>query len=349
MIQEHGGDIWRYGGCLDFSTNISPLGTPESIKQAYLQCAGNLTWYPEPDSTSLCRAIAGYENVPEDSVICGNGAAELIYSVVQVLHPNTALVAVPSFGEYEKALHSVNACVRRYFLREDRGFILEDAFTEEISGDVQMVFLCSPNNPTGRLAPVDLLEKILARCRETGTLLFLDECFNDFTTDPDAVSMKKYLAEYSNLFILKAFTKKAGIAGLRLGYGLCGNKELMDKVRRHSPCWNVSLPAQAAGMAALKEQDFYQKNREIVFRERPFLTRVLENAGFRVFPSDANFLLFKGGGGLFESMLKQKILIRDCEGFDGLEKGFYRIAVKTHEENLLFEKALRRICLERRG
>ena len=117
-----------------------------------------------------------------------------------------------------------------------------------------MVFICNPNNPTGELVSIELLEKILKRCREKDVMLVMDECFNDFIEEPERYTMKNYLKENKNLFILKAFTKIYAMAGLRLGYGLSSDESLLKKMTSVSQPWAVSIPAQIAGVQALKEK-----------------------------------------------------------------------------------------------
>ena len=341
MKHVHGGDIYRHRGCLDFSSNINPLGTPDSVKKAVMESLDHLAEYPEPGSGSLCKAIAEAEQVPYDSVLCGNGAAELIFSVVNTARPKEALLPAPAFAEYEQALRMNGCLVRHCFLKEENGFAPDLSFCDQITEKTDMVFFCNPNNPTGRSVGKEFLEKLLARCKETGTILFLDECFGDFAEDPDEISCKGALDRFPNLFILKAFTKRYGMAGLRLGYGMCSDYAFLGKVRESIQPWNVSVPAQMAGIAALSETGFAEKARAVIFQERPFLKKTLQEAGFRVFPSDANYLFFKGREDLADRLLEQGILIRDCSNYAGLSRGFFRIAVRTHPENRILAAALK--------
>lgn len=195
----------------------------------------------------------------------------------------------------------------------------------------EAVFLCSPNNPTGRLIPQAILEKILLYCGETGTRLFLDECFLDLSDD--GVSMKSYLRDCPQLLILKAFTKSYGMAGVRLGYCLCADNALLGEMAEASQPWNVSSLAQAAGVAALREEAFLRQTRALIRAERPWLTRRLTELGFWVCPSKANYLLLYGPEGLAEALRQRGIAIRSCANYYGLSAEWYRIAVRRHEEN----------------
>lgn len=208
-----------------------------------------------------------------------------------------------------------------------------------------MVFLCNPNNPTGRLIPLPLLEQILQYCAAQGARLFLDECFLNLTED--GVSAKSLLAAHPELLILKAFTKSYGMAGIRLGYCLCADNALLRRMAAASPPWNVSSPAQSAGVAALAERDFLQRTLSLVRTERRWLTDNLTALGFWVCPSHANYLLFRGPLGLREGLLQQGIAIRGCGNYNGLGDGWYRIAVRPHGENEALITATRQFCKEK--
>lgn len=176
----HGGDVYSYQGCLDFSANCNPLGTPENVKEAIIRSLNSIADYPQVGYAPLRKAIGLYENVREESVICGNGAAELIYSLCRAKKPHRALIPAPTFAEYEQALKSVDCEVEYFYLKEDKGFILGEDFLEALERKPDMVFLCNPNNPTGLLIDREFLFQVLRRCREYDIFLVIDECFLDF-------------------------------------------------------------------------------------------------------------------------------------------------------------------------
>ena len=236
--------------------------------------------------------------------------------------------------------------VERYFLHQAQNFVLDDrflSFLEEKKPEV--VFLCTPNNPTGRLLPLPLLEQILQVCAAWGARVFLDECFLDLTED--GISARSLLAAHPALLILKAFTKSYGMAGIRLGYCLCADSALLHRMAATSPPWNVSSLAQSAGVAALAERDFLQRTLSLVRTERRWLTDNLTALGFWVCPSHANYLLFRGPLGLREGLLQQGIAIRGCGNYNGLDDGWYRIAVRPHGENEALITAIRQFCKEK--
>ena len=148
------------------------------------------------------------------------------------------------------------------------------------------------------------------------------------------------IEQYSNLIIVRAFTKIFAIPGVRLGYLVSSNQEMLEKIQMHLPEWNLSWFAQEAGAACTKEVEFVEKTVEAVTIEREFLTEGLKKAGFQVFESKTNFILFYTEKELYEQLLNQGILIRDCSNFRGLTKGYYRVAVKSREENERLLKAI---------
>ena len=342
----HGGDIYAGNVRLDFSANTIPFGTPESVLAAITRALPEVHRYPDPYCRRLVQAIAGHEQVPTSYILCGNGAADLIYTYCAALRPRTAVELAPTFVEYGAGLAQVGCRVERYFLHQAQNFDLDERFLSFLEGKKpEVVFLCNPNNPTGRLIPLPLLEQILQYCAAQGARLFLDECFLDLTED--GVSAKSLLAAHPELLILKAFTKSYGMAGIRLGYCLCADNALLRRMAAASPPWNVSSPAQSAGVAALAERDFLQRTLSLVRTERRWLTDNLTALGFWVCPSQANYLLFRGPRGLREGLLRQGIAIRGCENYSGLDDGWYRIAVRPHEENEALITAIRQFCKEK--
>lgn len=331
---QHGGDVYRYKGCIDFSANLNPLGTPQRVVQAVAESANKVADYPDVRCEALREASAAYEGVGPSMLYFGNGAAEVIFSLCLALKPKKALIPAPTFAEYEQALSSVDCQVVHEYLKEEEGFRVGEDFIRAIEREQpQMVFLCNPNNPTGVLTSADVLKEILTACEKAGSLLVLDECFNDFIQEREQYTMKAYLADHPSLFILKAFTKRYAIAGIRLGYGISADAKLLEKMEQVTQPWNVSSPAQAAGVAALEEEDYVNEGRRLIWKEREYLREELSRLGYKLYDSRANYIFFYSERPLWEDCKNRGVLIRDCSNYPGLGQGYYRIAVRTHEEN----------------
>ena len=227
----HGGDVYKYDHCLDFSANCNPLGTPQSVKKAIIDSVDGLSDYPRVGCGPLKEAIAVYEQTQKEYLICGNGAADLIFSLCRAKNPKKALLLAPTFAEYEQALVSVGCEITRYYLEETSDFCVEENYLQLLKTEKpDIIFLCNPNNPTGITMPQELPEKILASCSELGIFMVVDECFLDFVKDPDRHTLKGKLAEHPNLFLLKAFTKRYAIPGVRLGYGFCSDRKVLERM-----------------------------------------------------------------------------------------------------------------------
>ena len=336
----HGGDSYVGGICLDFSASINPLGTPKGVLEAMRQSLGEVCRYPDPCCRRLVEAIADAEHVPEGDILCGCGAAELIYAYCGVLRPRIALVMAPTFSEYAQALELVGCRVEQYPLARENDFDLDSGFLSYLEENrPEVLFLCTPNNPTGRLIPRELLLEILAICGRRDIRILLDECFLELSEG--GVSAKDLLGQYPQMVILQAFTKSFGLAGVRLGYCLSRDRALLEKMSCQVQPWNVSIVAQAAGVAAAREQQFLLDARALISTERRWLTAALENCGIWVCPSAANYLLLHGEPGLDIALRRHGIAIRNCNNYQGLGDGWYRVAVRSHEENVKLMQAIR--------
>ena len=350
IILTHGGD-WaglaaRYGAetpLLDCSANVSPLGLPAGVAAALSGWVTRCSRDPDPLCRALSGAIGEAEGVPAGWVLCGNGAADLIWRAALALKPARALVTAPTFAEYQAALEAAGCRVEAFRLEEKKDFVLDESFLDALEPGVGMVFLCEPNNPTGRNSPRPLLERSLARCRAIGAVLVVDECFGDFLEDPAAHTLKGCLGAYPNLVILKAFTKIYGMAGVRLGYLLGSDEYLLARLRRAGQPWAVSTPAQEAGLAALKETEYVRQVRALIAQERPVLAAGLRALGCRVVEGEANYPLFRCETPLIEPLRQRGILLRSCGNYEGLDDAWYRTAVRTGPENARLLGALKEV------
>lgn len=339
----HGGDVYQHNDCIDFSANCNPLGTPKGVIDAGIKSLQQVFQYPQVGYLPLREAIGAYEGVSAKNVICGNGAAELIFTLTRAMKPKKALLLAPTFAEYEQALRSEDCEIQYYYLKQSHGFAMQTDFFAHLNSELDMVFLCNPNNPTGILTERAFLQKVLELCAEKQIFLVVDECFQDFIEEPENYTLKQELSKYSNLFLLKAFTKRYAMAGIRLGYGLCSNHKLLEKMESNVQPWNISTIAQNCGIAALKETEYVSQGRQLIFQERAYLKEEMTCLGLNVFDSKANYIFFCGSEYLFEKCLEKKILIRNCNNYEGLSSGYYRIAVKTHKENEAFIQVLQEI------
>lgn len=349
----HGGDIYtageRYDKVYDFSANINPLGMPKKAEAAAACAVSSCEHYPDPLCRRLTEKISAAEKVSANQVVCGNGAADLIFRLALALRPKKAMVCSPTFSEYAQSLKSSGSRVVYHTLQEERDFRLTEDILLQIEAEegLELLFLCNPNNPVGDLTERSLMERILCLCRERGITVVVDECFMELTGRADAFSLTGKLNRYENLLILKAFTKTYAMAGLRLGYLLSANEELLDRVFAFGQPWSVSTPAQEAGIAALCEEGYLDKSLALIREEKIRLCRALTAKGCRVFSPEANYIFFfcENGEGFRRAMAEQGILIRSCSNYRGLSGNYLRIAVRTPEENDYFIQRMEELDL----
>ena len=338
----HGGNIYKNKVKADFSANLNLLGMPESVQKAAIEGVLASQVYPDPDCTLLREKLALLHQIPMDQILCGNGAAELIFALVAEVKPQKALIVAPSFFEYTQALNYVHCEITEYFLKKEHQFCIQEDFLDWIKPELDLVFLCNPNNPTGQLIDPILLEKIVTKATKMNCLCVIDECFLSFVDEKDQYSCSS-LIKNNSICILKAFTKIYAMPGIRLGYLIASDQKLLSNMKNGIQPWSVSVVAQKAGVAALDEVEYLNETLNQLKSEKDFLLEQLHLLDYEVYGSAANFIFFKGETNLFQQLLSEGIMIRDCSNFSGLEQGYFRIAVRTRQENCLLIETIRRI------
>lgn len=319
---------------IDFSVNTNPLGLPESVVQKLPEIAATAEFYPDSDCKKLRSMLAQKYHMETGCILCGNGADDLLYRLVFSLKPAKALIVEPAFEEYGRALRLVGCQVVHYLLDSERQFDLDERILSALDVDLDMVFLCNPNNPTGRAAEPALLEQIAEICQKNHTILVVDECFMEFLPGWRNRTLKQKAARSQNLIVIDAFTKTYSLAGFRLGYGISGNQRLLSGMKNWGQAFGVSVPAQFAGICCLQEKGYSEKTYSFLADEREWLLQKLRAFPLEIIPSETNYLLFKSSGkNLREELLKKGIKVRDCSQFYGLGNRYCRIAVRSRSEN----------------
>jgi threonine-phosphate decarboxylase len=352
----HGGEVLDAAGksglrreeILDFSSSVNPLGPSKKALEAMKNSFGEIPAYPDSNSNELRQAIADhFDGLSKKNIIVGNGSTELMYLFAEAFMKkgDTAVIPAPTFGEYESAVRKTGETTK--FVRLDRNFNLEAAvFAREMAG-AKIVFLCNPNNPTSIIIPNEILLGLIAKALKQESLVFLDEDFLEFVENEKALSMVNKIEKYPNLFILRSFTKIYGLTGLRVGYGIA-SQEIVSVLLCAKIPWNVNCLAQAAAVAALKDEEHLRVTRELIRKEKAKLLAALgEIKSFKIYLAFANFFFIdiRASGltatELKSKLLRQGILIRDCTSFRGLDPYYIRVAVKTRMENERLIEALK--------
>ena len=336
---QHGGNIYSSTGAaenfLDFSANINPLGLSEKVLQALQENLRGVVNYPDANATELKNAISRRYKVSAENLILLNGAAEFFYLYFQVLRPRKVLIPVPSFSEYERAARAAGCEVEYFFLREEDNFQLD---AEKIlQQKCDCIILGSPNNPTGNLISVEEVKKI-----SDAIPTVLDESFIDFL---NVESAKNFAGK--NLVVVQSLTKIFALPGLRLGFAVA-EKNLAEKFNAAKDVWNVNFLAQKAGVAALADEKFLSATRNWIEVEKKFFVERLGKLPVKIFEPTANFVLFKVqtekvAAEILKQLRAEKILLRSCENFAGLDGRFLRSAIRSREENILLLDKLQKI------
>ena len=352
---EHGGACFPQGGVqaagiTDFSVNINPRGMPPAVEEALHRAVAACIHYPDPFASGLRAALAKHYAVSETQVFCGNGAADVIERLAEVLKPERALLLAPSFSEYERALTRRGCHCDFHMLRREEGFQLTARVLDDLNAEIDLFWLCLPNNPTGLVPAADLFAHILSRCAELNITLITDECFFGFLNRNNAPSLRHHLRAAegrARRILLGAFTKTFAMPGVRLGYCVSSDPALCASLFAAGQPWPVSVLAEAAGEAALASPDWERESAAKIALWRAELSAGLRALGLWVSESESNFLLVSDtepnaekNAARLRFAAAKGLPLRDCANFRGLSAGYFRTAVKTAKENRRLLSAL---------
>ncbi len=326
---------------ISFSANVNPLGISPKLRENLRYKIDVISSYPDRDYTSLRKEIAAYSNVNIDNVIVGNGATELISLFIKILKPKNALIIGPTYSEYERELTLEGGQVKYHQLDEERDFNLDLASLEkDLESDVDLLIICNPNNPTSSVIENKDMEEILKVCKKRNIFLMVDETYVEFVDDIDKVSSAPLSKQYDNIIILRGISKFFAAPGLRLGYGICGNKDLLDEINRQKNPWSINSLAAVAGEIMFTDDKYINETRRLISTERQRIYSLLSsNKNVKCYKPSANFMLVKilkediSSQDLFQAAIKEGYMIRDCSTFPFLSNKFIRFCFMNAEDN----------------
>lgn len=355
-MEIHGGNIYKLQregkkDILDYSSNINPLGVPESLKKAVSENFSVLTRYPDINYTELRESIGKYNNIESENIIAGNGATEVLFLYIKALKPKKVLIAAPTFAEYERAVKNAECEIDFFELKEEDNFILnKDEFIQKAK-NYNLAVICNPNNPTGKFISKEIIFEINENLKKSGTKLFIDECFIEFISGWKEKTSALFKSE--NIFILRALTKFFALPGLRLGYGICFDKKIIEKINEIREPWSVNGFADLAGKVILNDIEYIKNTEKWILEERKYFTDSLkeieENKKIKIYETETNFILIKlleMTSEEFKSRMEEKnILVRNASNFKFLDNSFIRLAIKDREKNKKVIEAIREVLL----
>ena len=355
---QHGGNIYEEAPpgkeWLDFSANINPLGLPQRAREAILRHVGDLIHYPDPQARELKAAISSRYGVPQEEILLGNGAAELLYLFFARMRFSRVLLPQPSFSDYERAALSAGSRAEYLFLEPERGFSLplEEICRRIPSADCAV--FCNPNNPTGNLLSREDLETSLEAAKGK-TWILVDESFLDFCEDGENRTLRHLVKKYPRLFVLQSLTKFYALPGLRLGFGIA-SMEAVKGMEEAKDVWNVNLLAQKAGVEALGDEEYRQTTLQWLSEERAYMEAALGALpGMQVFRPSVNFVLVnvektgRNPWAILSAMKERGILLRNCGNYPSLNENYIRMAIRSHEDNLRLMAAWEEVLCEEGG
>ncbi|MCK5172977.1 MAG: cobyric acid synthase [Planctomycetes bacterium] len=351
MSYRHGGNLRELAARIglgesdicDFSANINPLGPPDWLRSAVSRAVDSVVNYPDPDCRALVKAIADDYGIAAGQILVANRSAEIIGAIPRALGLKHAVIPVPAYSDYCAACELSDMTVEKPDMGVSGDLNLDlDALANRICGR-QLVFIANPNNPTGLPLETD---KLRALAKKHGSTVFVvDEAFMDFLADGESLIGNRP----ANVIVLRSMTKFYAIAGIRLGFAV-GDEEIIGQIRKYMTPWSVNAIAQQVGVRAIKDKQYAARTIAAVTNNRQWLYEELSGVrGLYVYPGRANFLLVKITGlemsarVLAERLLeKDAIAIRVCDNFDGLGDSYFRVAVKTRDDNSRLVGAIKR-------
>ena len=325
-----------------FGANVNPLGISKKMKDGLAAHIDAVTTYPDPEYTELRSHIAGYTGCRPEQILVGNGCTELISLFIQINHPKKALIVSPTYSEYEREVRLNGGEVLYYALKEENEFQLdvEDFCNALAAEQADLCVICNPNNPTSTASSPEEMRRILARCQELGIFVMIDETYVEFVPDVKAVSAVSLTNDYSNLIILRGTSKFFAAPGLRLGYAITGNMDLIREVNTRKNPWTINTLAEIAGRLMFSDIEYIEETRNLITNERNRILNILDRwDSIKYYQPQANFILLhllKPGidaDFIFDYCIRKGLMIRNCASFPFLDNSYIRFCIMKPEQN----------------
>ena len=324
-----------------FSANVNPLGLSGKLKNTLAEHLDVITGYPDREYTQLRRVIAGYCGSECEHIIVGNGSTELISLFIQIEHPKKALIVGPTYSEYEREV-SLGGGTSLYFpLREEDDFVLNyDKLTAQLNENIDLLIICNPNNPTSTSVDRRTMRNILDVCKQNDIFVMVDETYIEFTEDYESLNSIPLTRYYNNIIILRGISKFFASPGLRLGYAVTGNTDLIKTINSRKNPWTINSLAEEAGRLMFTDTEYIDSTKSLISSERKRVTSMLRRIdSLKVYEPSANFVLSRIVHGtanadiLFDACIREKMMIRNCCTFPFLDNSYFRICFMSPEAN----------------
>ncbi len=345
----HGSDLEKiekiYGikkeDIISFSANVNPLGISPKLREGIARQIDCITTYPDRDYMELRKCIAEYCGTESENIVVGNGSTELISLFIKIEKPKKAMILGPTYSEYEREISLEEGKTIYYPLREENDYILDvNHFISKLSEDIDMLVICNPNNPTGTAINNKDMRKILDACKECDIFVMVDETYVEFAENIEEISSVSLTRTYGNIAILRGTSKFFAAPGLRLGYAICSNNDLMQKVNQRKDPWTINSIAVVAGNLMFMDKDYIAKTKELIKSERDRMYELFSKSErFKPYKPQGNFMLLKilddtiTSQMLFDKCIKKGLMIRDCSTFPYLGENYIRFCFMNPSDN----------------
>lgn len=324
-----------------FSSNVNPLGISPKVKQLLAERIDVISSYPDREYTSLRKCISKYTDAEPDHIIVGNGTSELISLFIKVLQPKKSLIIGPTYSEYEREVTLGGGNSLYFPLKEVENFKLNlSALCSAFNESLDLLVVCNPNNPTSSSISCKDMRTILDTCKQYGIMVLVDETYIEFVTEIKKITAVSLARHYNNIVILRGVSKFYAAPGLRLGYAITGNQDLLKEVNILKNPWTINSLAALAGEIMFQDTDYIQQTKQLIGAERRRIYEYLKTKDtIQVYEPEANFLLVrikKAGitsGDVFERAIMHKIMIRDCSTFPFLNDQYIRFCILKPKQN----------------
>ncbi|MGB9500353.1 MAG: histidinol-phosphate transaminase [Dissulfuribacterales bacterium] len=336
----------EYGvrGSIKLASNENPLGPSPMAVAAMRNALAKLHRYPDSSGYYLINKLADKLGVPAAQIVLGNGSDDVIGMLARVFLQagDEAVMTSPSFLMYEIFVRSMNA--KPVFVPLKELSVDLAAIGEAVSEKTRIIFITNPNNPTGSYVTKNAFESFLSQVPPQ-VVVVLDEAYIEFASDPKCLDGLALIGNYRPLAVMRTFSKAYGLAGIRIGYGVMPAEiaALLNRVRQP---FNTNSLALAGAVAALDDDDFLNKTKTLIYKELAFLQDSLKQMEVVCFPTQANFFLIdvkQNADVVFDALLKEGVIVRSMISYGYPE--YIRINVGTHEENVRFLNALKKVLV----
>lgn len=337
-----------------FSANVNPLGISPLLRDTLAKHVDAITSYPDREYTQLRKSICAYTGANFENIIVGNGSTELISLFIQTTHPKKALILGPTYSEYEREISLEGGHTLYYPLKEENNFQMDvEDFCSQLNDSLDLLVLCNPNNPTSTAVARKDMRKILDCALQFGISVMVDETYEEFTPEGSKISSIPLTNNYNNLIVLRGISKFFAAPGLRLGYAVTGNPDLLKYINTKKNPWTINSLAEIAGCIMFSDKDYINKTKALITGERQRMYDTLSSwKTVKVYPSCTNFLLVRilredvTSDRVFDHCIRKGLMIRDCSTFPFLDSSYIRFCVMSPEKNDELLEAFREILGE---